>query len=321
MRAPAGPDEQVLMGIDVGGSKTSVGAIAFPAGEVLAKEIIPTPTVADSGAPFISRLSALAGTLMEAAVAAGWRCRGIGIGLCELVGADGEPASGLRVEWRGTDFRKTFTAIAPTVLETDIRAAALAEARLGSGRSHAQFVYVNLGTGISSCLVLDGVPYAGARGNALVLGCGPVPNVAGPQWQESIASSYVPEDIAGGAGLVARYRARSHAPAANPLSALDVIARAQAGDAVAREVVALGGKVAGSTIGLLVNILDPEVVIVGGGLGVAGGLYWDELLRTARITIWSTASRTVPILPTELGTDAALIGAALCATGTHSGSA
>jgi glucokinase len=57
-------------------------------------------------------------------------------------------------------------------------------------------------------------------------------------------------------------------------------------------------------------------VIIGGGLGVAGGLYWDELLETARATIWSEASRSVPILPAALGADAGLIGAALCAAKT-----
>ena len=67
----------------------------------------------------------------------------------------------------------------------------------------------------------------------------------------------------------------------------------------------------GVLIGLLVNALDPEVVIIGGGLGLAGGLYGSRLTASIRAHIWAESRRQLPILPAALGADAGVIGAAL----------
>ena len=57
-------------------------------------------------------------------------------------------------------------------------------------------------------------------------------------------------------------------------------------------------------------MFDPQAVVVGGGLGVAGGLYWERLEASAREHIWSGVSREVPIQKAALGADAGLVGAA-----------
>ena len=60
----------------------------------------------------------------------------------------------------------------------------------------------------------------------------------------------------------------------------------------------------------LVNVLDPEMIVVGGGLGMAGGLYWDAFQRSCRAHIFADSSRGLPIVSAKLGTDAGLVGAA-----------
>lgn len=90
-----------------------------------------------------------------------------------------------------------------------------------------------------------------------------------------------------------------------------VVAAAVAGDAAASDVVHSAGRALGVSLGWLVNVLDPEVVIVGGGLGSAGGRYWDSLVESTRAHIWSAASRDLPIRPASLGPEAAVVGAAL----------
>ena len=60
----------------------------------------------------------------------------------------------------------------------------------------------------------------------------------------------------------------------------------------------------------LVNVLDPEMIIVGGGLGMAGGLYWDAFERSCREHIFADNSRQVPIVSAKLGIDAGIVGAA-----------
>ena len=65
----------------------------------------------------------------------------------------------------------------------------------------------------------------------------------------------------------------------------------------------------------VVNVLDPEAVVVGGGLGLAGGRYWDALVDAARRHVWADAARGLPVVPAALGADAGLLGAAAHAQG------
>src|SRR5947209_3248578 len=88
----------------------------------------------------------------------------IGIGVAELVTPDGVVVSDATIRWKGLPIQERFQRLLPTCIEADVRAAARAEARWGAGAGLASFLYVTVGTGISSCLVLDGEPHHGARG-------------------------------------------------------------------------------------------------------------------------------------------------------------
>ena len=101
----------------------------------------------------------------------------VGIGLCELVDLAGRPASADTIDWRGLDPAGAIGAPS-VVVESDVRAAALAEARFGAGAGVSPFLFAIVGTGASACLVVDGRPYAGGRGEAIVLGAPPVELVA-----------------------------------------------------------------------------------------------------------------------------------------------
>jgi glucokinase len=90
----------------------------------------------------------------------------------------------------------------------------------------------------------------------------------------------------------------------------ELLAVVETGDALAIDVVKTAGQALGVSVGWLVNVLDPESVIVGGGLGLAGGLYWSSFVAATREHIWSDTNRELPILPAALGVDAGLIGAA-----------
>ena len=83
----------------------------------------------------------------------------VGLGLCELVDLDGRPASADTIEWRGLDLAAAIEA-PRVVLESDVRAAALAEAAFGAGAGRSPFLFAIVGTGASVCLVVDGRPYA-----------------------------------------------------------------------------------------------------------------------------------------------------------------
>ena len=71
----------------------------------------------------------------------------------------------------------------------------------------------------------------------------------------------------------------------------------------------------GSAVGQAVNIVDPDLVVIGGGLGLAGGSWWDSIVASARRSIWSDRTRDLPIVPARLGLDAGVIGSALATKG------
>jgi glucokinase len=295
------------IGVDVGGSKTALCVAAFPECRVLRREILKTPSGAASGAAFLDDVCRHVQALLERAAAESTPCRAIGVSLCELVDLEGRVGSAHRVHWRGLPVRERFAAMAPAVVEADVRAAALAEARFGAGRTYRQFLYLNVGTGISSCWVKDGVPHAGARGHALALASSPI-SLPCPHCGERVA--YVLEDVAGGAALAARYAASGGPPAA---SAADVIAAAAGGEDVARRIVERATHALGVSLGLAVNLLDPEAIVVGGGLGAAEGPYWDGLVTATREHIWSDDARTLTIRRAAFGGDSGLLGAAASA--------
>jgi glucokinase len=88
------------------------------------------------------------------------------------------------------------------------------------------------------------------------------------------------------------------------------LAAAAVGDAQAVHVVTSAGRALASSVGLLINVLDPQAVIIGGGLGLSGGLYWDSFVASLPRHIWSEVHRDLPILRAATGVNAGLLGAA-----------
>jgi len=86
--------------------------------------------------------------------------------------------------------------------------------------------------------------------------------------------------------------------------AVHVLAAAHGGDASAIQIVTGAGEALGSKVGWLVNVMDPGAIVVGGGLGVASGLYWESLVNSARAHIWSDINCDLPIVPALHGDDA-----------------
>jgi glucokinase len=193
------------------------------------------------------------------------------------------------------------------VTETDVRAAAIAEAHLGAGQDYRLWVYVTVGTGISCCLVQNGRPLAGARGNALVMASSPL-SVLCPSCGTHV--EMVLEEFAGGPALARRY---NEATGCSTTRAEEVLAAAAGGQPAAVEVVRTAGEALGNSIAFLANVLDPEAVVIGGGLGQAEGLYWTSLVDSMRRHIWADTTREIPVLRASLGNDAGFIGAAIAA--------
>jgi glucokinase len=292
-------NEQIAaVGLDVGGTKISAGVVLWPSGEVRFRQSASTRPER-GGEAVLSSALALAAASREQAIAQGWKVTGVGLGVAELVDAEGNVTSGQTIRWQGLPVRLRLSAIAPAAVESDVRAGALAESMFGAARGCESFVYVTVGTGISSCLVQRGRVFAGHRGNALVMASSPLSTIC---THCGATLHPVLEDFASGPAIAARYKLLR--PTAAACVRAEDVFRAAEYDAGAAGVLRSAGESLGVSVAFLVNVLDPELVVVG------GGLYWRAFESSAREHIWSKDTRDLPILPAALGVDAGLVGAA-----------
>jgi glucokinase len=296
------------IGVDVGGTKCAAGMVVFPEGRVVSRRLQPTEP-SRGGEAVLAGVVLQIRSLGEEAARSGPQPTVVGVGVAELVGLDGSVLSDASIRWKGHRIKHEMASqTGLTVhLEADVRAAARAEAALGAGRGVSPLLYVTVGTGISACLVIDGEPYAGARG---LTGTFASSEVVAPLRDGQLIDGVPLEEFASGPALAARWAA---AGGSSPCSAADLLTRSAAGDRLARSIVTSGGAALGAAIGQLVNLLDPAMVVIGGGLGLAGGDYLEAMDGAMRRFNWSGAHRDVTLRPAQLGVDAGLVGAALLA--------
>ncbi|HEY7688308.1 MAG TPA: ROK family protein [Dongiaceae bacterium] len=299
-------DATHAIGIDVGGTKIAGGLIELRSGAIVARRHQPT-LPQRGGQAVLDDVLSQAGELAAEARTRGLTASAIGVGLPQLVTPAGDVRSDHLFDWRELRAAERLGGVAPARLESDVRAAALAEARFGAGRGHEIFCYVTIGTGLSYCLVIGGRPFAGARGYAIHF-------ASAPQWVRCRACGTVHkatlEELDAGPGIAAAYGARRQRPVAG---AEDVFAAAVSGDADAVAVLDAAALELGAVIGQMVNMLDPQALVIGGGLGLARGRYGDRLIAAIRDHVFAGDASGLPILSAALGAEAGIVGAALSA--------
>jgi glucokinase len=209
----------------------------------------------------------------------------------------------------------------PCWIENDANAAAVAEHRLGAGKGSEHMILVTLGTGIGGGLILDGRLYYGASGGAgeighmqLVSG-GPVCGCGRPGCLEALASGIALAREAAAlamsepAGLVAGM-ARSHGqePDARILDEA-----ANAGDEAADAIIRQAGRYLGAGLTNLVDVFNPEVIVIGGSLRKLGERYLGTAYEVVRREAFRQHQGDVRFVEAAFGDEAPAIGAALVA--------
>jgi glucokinase len=193
-------------------------------------------------------------------------------------------------------------------IDNDANAAAIAEWKMGAGRGTRYMIMLTLGTGIGGGLILDGKPYRGAVGAAAELGHIVIQH-DGPPCQGVCSGRGHLESLASGtaAGNAAR---ELFGPEAN---ASDLVKQAQEGNEDAVAALAELGHRLGSAMGSLVNIFNPEMIVVGGGFAAAGDLVLDPARERVQREALEPARDLVRVVPAVLGAEAGLVGAGMVA--------
>jgi glucokinase len=305
------------IGLDVGGTKIAGFRVAGD-GTVLERDREPTPGGGDGGA-VLEAMEAMAKRLAGPDVVA------IGVGVAGMVEeATGVVRYGPNLPFREVPMRERLAASTglPCLLDNDASAAGWAEVLLGAGRGSTDMLLVTVGTGIGGAIVSGGRPFRGAHGFAAEIGHVIVePN--GPRcgcgnlgcWEQVASGRAI-----GRLGRLAGEREPGslivELAGGDPgrITGRVVTQAASQGDPAAIEVLAEVGRRLGTGIAGFVNVLDPDVVVVGGGVADAGGL----LLDPAREAMWEAIEghghrQEVPLVAAQLGNDAGGIGAALLA--------
>lgn len=207
----------------------------------------------------------------------------------------------------------------PVYLENDANAAALAEHELGAGRGHDDMIYVTISTGIGGALILNGKLYRGMHGMAGEVGHMFISDSTG--YPCSCGVTGCVESISSGMHM-ARYatdrikegmdsRILDHA---GTLANVDMVAVGRAlasGDLLAIEVVNRGAEYLGRMFHSLNMIFDINVFVFGGGVINLGKKFVDRIVASYRHYSLMDQKYPAQFLPSELGYDAGLIGAAL----------
>jgi glucokinase len=230
----------------------------------------------------------------------------VGVCLPELVSNEGEPESAWNFEWRGLDYRTPLSAFGPVYLESDVRAAAFAEGWIGAGGNADIFVYVTLSTGMSHTLVIGGRPYGGARGFAIHFAGAELVAWSGPDLDVEVRQNI--EVFASGKGLGERYGALVGDRNATARQLIE----AAAADPRAERLLENSLLSIASYLGQLVNILDPSLMVIGGGIGSNPEIN-ERLGELTRPFIFADLARDLPIVPAMLGDKACAIGVAALA--------
>jgi glucokinase-like ROK family protein len=247
---------------------------------------------------------------------------GIGVGLPGPVEfASGTPVSPpIMPGWDGYPVRARLSERhdVPVWVDNDVNLMALGELRVGAARNQQDVIYVKVGTGIGAGLISSGRLHRGTQGAAGDIGHARVDAASGIVCRCGNVGCL--EALAGGAalsrdGTAAAAEGRSEflgrmLAAGQPIAAADVAVAAEHGDPVAVELLSRSGQLVGETVATLVNFFNPSLVLLGGGVALAG----DMILASVRETVYRRslplATRELRIERSTLTPDPALSGAA-----------
>lgn len=300
-----------ILGADTGG--TSVKWILLDdAGATLDTGEVPTDPADSAGT--MDRLARAVAATGLVPLAVGLACAGIVDPIRGRLGRSPNLPG-----WQDSDLggalRHAFPDL-PTALANDVNAALYGEYRAGAGRGCRNLVMLALGTGVGGGILLDGRLLVGTHSGAAELGH----MVLDPEGPLCPCGNHgCLEAWAGSRALLARARELSaqDGPLADlvrrrgeQLTTRDLAKLAESGDAVCRELFAAAGRRLGQAVGNLINALDPERVIVGGGVAGAGDLIFAPCRAVVPQLVLAEDARATPVVPAQLGTVAAAVGAA-----------
>jgi len=324
--------ERIVIGVDIGGTKTAAALLRgrlprAASGTPAAREtpeIIDRFTMLTDAGSMRACLDGIVACIADLQHGSG-RVEGIGIGVASMVDfAAGRVVESTNLPLSDVPLRdllqKRFGV--PVVIDNDATAAAIGENAFGAGVGAREMLMLTLGTGVGGGIICGGRPYRGCSGAAAELGH-IIIDVNGRKCPANCSNHGCLEAYVAGPAMAAAARAAAVAEPATALGralaaghAIDsrLLTRlGKEGDAGAVAVLARVGEYLGAGLVTLVNIFNPEVIVIGGGAAAAGELLLGPARAVLRARGSLPARDQVRVVPAALGPDAGFIGAAALA--------
>jgi glucokinase len=312
-----------VVGIDLGGTKILAGVVG-PDHQILARAKRPTPAL-EGGSAIVDAVIGCVDQALEEAGLSRKDVAAAGMGSPgPLDIKSGTILFSANLNVKNFPIGPELSAILdrPVLVRNDVRVGGYAEFRLGAGRGYRDLIAAFVGTGIGGCVILDGQILEGATGNSgeighmIVKAGGPRCGCGARGCMEALASKTaiarrVEKAVRKGLPTVL---ADKMARKGGRLKSRDLAEAVMANDLLALKEVHRAAHFLGIGLGNLINVLGPEIVIIGGGVaGALGEPYIDLVRNSVRQHSLPDAQGTIRIERAALGDDAGILGAALLA--------
>lgn len=308
-----------VIGVDMGISKVKTAVMDF-GGKISQKCVIHYPEETNERVIMCIIKQSIHNVMEKSGTDIG-SIMGVGVGVHGIVNSDeGISVYAPAFRWRNVDIKSILKDEfdLPVFIDNDVRAMALGEMWFGAAKGVDDFVFINIGSGIGSGIMIGGEPYkgtsfgAGEIGHISIDDSGPKCNCGNYGCLEVMASGpaiarrMISQIKMGKNTLVTRL-------VNDDLSKVNgeaVYEAAKMGDAVATDILQETGRYIGIAISSVINILNPRLILIGGGVSMAGDFIFKPLIEVAKKKSLKDSGENVSILPAGLKEDCGVIGAA-----------
>ncbi len=270
------------IGVDIGGTKTAIGIINDINGKILEKIIIPSKKYKDDKQNLKIIINHTLDLLHKNNI------KHVGIGVPELINNRGIIKGNYNFNWHNKNLVDFFPKNLKVIVDSDVRCHLRAEKYFGVAKNYTNFAYINIGTGLSYAQFKDKKIYSGAKGYAIHFASS---KISLYDWKKNKKISLIPEEYYSGKQLI------------KILSITNNIKKKKILNNVAESL--------GSLIAALINSIDPDKLVLGGGV-IINNIYFSKILiANIRKFILANDVKKIIIKKSQLTDNTGLVGAGL----------
>ena len=275
--------------VDIGGTKTSIGVVDTNKGKVIINKIIKSKATTNDQQNLNNIILETTNLINKFKSQTNFKIKKIGIGVPELITNKGIIRDQYNFKWHNFDLSKKFNKKGFLAkVDSDVRNAIRAEKYYGHGHKIDNFIYINIGTGLSFSHFKNNKIYSGANGFAISFASSKI-TLFNPQTNKKL--SLIPEDYYSGKSIIKFLKKYNK----SPKKKIFINNTAES---------------LGSLIANLINSVDPSMVVLGGGVVVKNENFRDKLIQYIRNFIFAKDLQSMKIKISKLGDHTGLIGSA-----------